>query len=236
MGFFRRRRVRKFAEKALEQQNSIFVFGSNIFAEAFIDRLIQIGAHSKVALISDKKLAWIEEVKEEVNVLYESQQEEYAKRNLYETIGFQYAEKVIILHEDPIIIQNIMAFISNDELKVILLKQFAPPFVQYLSGQKQGQIIIVDNLNQIVNELYKQMNLQLVKPPVISIPVPESRINKPIDDLEIPGVRVLNILREDSKERIISLDQPTLKNDRILLYLEDSENSLKSLVDYLTQF
>jgi hypothetical protein len=236
MAFFRRRRVRKFAEKALEQQNSIFVFGSNIFAEAFIDRLIQIGAHSKVALISDKKLAWIEEVKEEVNVLYESQQEEYAKRNLYETIGFQYAEKVIILHEDPVKIQNIMAFISNDELKVILLKQFAPPFVQYLSGQKQGQIIIVDNLNQIVNELYQQMNLQLVKPPVISIPVPKSRINRPIDDLDIPGVRFLNILREDSKERIFPLDQPTQENDRILLYLEDSENSLKSLVDYLTQF
>ena len=35
MGFFKRRRVRKFAEKAVEQQNTIFVFGSNIFAEAF---------------------------------------------------------------------------------------------------------------------------------------------------------------------------------------------------------
>jgi len=236
MAFFRRRRVRKFAEKALEQQNSIFVFGSNIFAEAFIDQLIQIGAQSKVALISDKKLAWVEEVKEEVNVLYEGQKEEYAKRNLYETIGFQYAEKVIILHEDPVIIQNIMAFISNDELKVILLKQFAPPFVQYLSGQKQGQIIIVDNLNQIVNELYQQMNLPLVKPPVISIPVPKSRINKPVDDLHIPGVRILNILREDSKERIFPLDQPTQENDRLILYLKDPEKSLKSLVDYLTQF
>jgi len=236
MAFFRRRRVRKFAEKALEQQNSIFVFGSNIFAEAFIDQLIQIGAQSKVALISDKKLAWVDEVKEEVNVLYEGQKEEYAKRNLYETIGFQYAEKVIILHEDPVIIQNIMAFISNDELKVILLKQFAPPFVQYLSGQKQGQIIIVDNLNQIVNELYQQMNLPLVKPPVISIPVPKSRINKPVDDLHIPGVRILNILREDSKERIFPLDQPTQENDRLILYLKDPENSLKSLVDYLTQF
>ncbi len=236
MAFFRRRRVRKFAEKAVEQQNDIFVFGSNIFAEAFIDRLIQIGAHSKVALISDKKLAWIEEVKEEINVLYEEQKEEYAKRNLYENIGFQNAEKVIILHDDPVVIQNIMAFISNDDLKVILLKQFAPPFVQYLSGQKQGQIIIVDNLNQIVNELYKQMNLPLVKPPVISIPVPKSRINKPVDDIHIPGVRVLNILREDSKERIFPLDQPTQENDRLLLYLEDSENSLKNLVDYLTQF
>ncbi|MFX0016323.1 MAG: hypothetical protein ACFFB2_01525 [Promethearchaeota archaeon] len=236
MGFFRRRRVRKFAEKAVEKQNTIFVFGSNIFAEAFIDQLIRIGGQSKVALISDKKLAWIEEVKDEVNVLYEEQNEEYAKRNLYETIGFQYAEKVIILHEDPVIIQNIMAFISNDELKVILLKQFAPPFVQYLSGQKQGQIIIVDNLNQIVNELYNQMGLPLVKPPVISISVPKSRITLPVDDLRIPKVRILNILREDSKEKIFPLDHPTQENDRLLLYLEDSERSLKNIVDFLTHF
>ncbi len=236
MGFFRRRRVRKFAEKAIERQNTIFVFGSNIFAEAFIDRLIQIGAHSKVALISDKKLNWIEEVKEEVNILYEEQKEEYAKRNLYETIGFQNAEKVIILHEDPLIIQNIMSFVSNDELKVILLAQFAPPFVQYLAGQKQGQIIIVDNLKQIVNELYQQMSLPLVKPPVISIPVPKSRISKPVDDIHIPNVRILNILREDSKERIFPLDQPTQEDDRLLIYLEDPEKSLKSIVDFLDQF
>ncbi|UCE12445.1 MAG: hypothetical protein JSV04_09635 [Candidatus Heimdallarchaeota archaeon] len=236
MGFFKRRRVRKFAEKAVEQQNTMFVFGSNIFTEAFIDQLIQIGAQTRVALISDKKLNWIEEVKDEVNVLYEEQNEEYAKRHLYETIGFHNAEKVIILHEDPLIIQNIMSFISNEELKVILLAQFAPPFVQYLAGQKQGQIIIVDNLNQIVNELYQQMSLPLVKPPVISIPVPESRISKPIDDLQIPKVRVLNILREDSKDKIIPLDQPTQENDRILLYLEDPEESLKHLVDFLSQY
>ncbi len=237
MGFFRRRRVRKFAEKAVEQRNTIFVFGSNIFAEAFIDQLIRIGGQSKVALISDKKLSWIEEVKEEVNVLYEGQKEEYAKRNLYETIGFQSAEKVIILHEDPLTIQNIMSFISDDEeLKVILLAQFAPPFVQYLAGQKQGQIIIVDNLNQIVNELFQQMNLPLVKPPVISIPVPKSRIPKPVDDFNIPDVHVLNILREESKERIFPLDQPTEENDRILLYLKDPEKSLKNVVDFLSQF
>ena len=128
MGWFKRRQVRKFAEKAVEQQNEMFVFGSNIFTEAFIDNLIEIGAQSKVALISDKKLAWIDEVKDEINVLYEERLEEYGKRNLYETIGFTNAKKVIILHEDPIIIQNIMSFISSVELKAILLAQFAPPF------------------------------------------------------------------------------------------------------------
>jgi len=36
MGFFKRRRIRKFAETAVELKNSIFVFGSNVFTEAFI--------------------------------------------------------------------------------------------------------------------------------------------------------------------------------------------------------
>ena len=236
MGFFKRRKLRKFAETAIERKHSIFVFGSNLFTEAFIEQLIQLGVENKVALISDNKLAWIEEVKEHINVLYEGNKEEYAKRNLYESLGFQNAEQVIILHEDPLIIQNIFSFLPEQELKVILLAQFAPPFVQYLSGQKQGQIIIVDNLNQIVNQLYQQMDLPLDKPPVISIPVPKSRIAKPVDDLIIPKIRVLSILREDTKERILPLNESTQENDRILLYLEEPEESLKSLVDFLDQF
>ncbi|MFX0049846.1 MAG: hypothetical protein ACFFAJ_04180 [Candidatus Hodarchaeota archaeon] len=235
MSFFKKRRIRKFAEKAIERQNSIFVFGSNIFAEAFIDKLIEIGAQSKVALISNKKLAWTEEVKEQVNVLIEEKKEEYAKRNLYENIGFQNAEKVIILHEDPVMIQDIMSFVSTEtaDLKVILLAQFAPPFVKYLARQKEGQILIVDNLFQIVRELYQQMKLTLDKPPVISIPIP--KISRPLNELNIPSVRVLSILREDAKQKIIPLEEQIQENDRLLLYLEDPELSLKNLVDFLNQ-
>jgi hypothetical protein len=235
MGWFKRRRVRKFAEKTVEHQNEIFVFGSNIFTEAFIDNLIEIGAEGKVALISDKRLAWIEDVKSKINVLYEDKIEEYGKRNLYETIGFSQAKKVIILHEDPIIIQNIMSFISSDELKAILLAQFAPPFVHYLAGQKQGQILIVDNLFQIVRKLYEEMNLPLVKPPVIAIPVPKNLKSGTLMDLQIPKVKIINILREESNQRIFPLDEPIQENDKLLLYLEDSDTSLKSIVDFLGQ-
>ncbi len=236
MSFFRRRRVRKFAEKTLESKNSIFVFGSNVFTEAFIEKLIDIGAQAKVALISDKKLAWVEERKELINVLIEERKEEYSKRNLYETIGFHNAEKIIIIHEDPVIIQDIMSFISGEEdLKVIILAQFAPPFVRYLSGQKKGKIIIVDNLFEIVRELYRQMNLPLSKPQVISIPIPSSWKSKNLTDLAIPYVKILNILRDDPKKKIFLLDEPLKDNDRLLIYLEDPNESLKSLVDFLTK-
>lgn len=233
MGIFKKRRVRKFAEKAVEQQSEFYVFGSNDFAEAFVDQLISIGAENKVSLISNKKLAWIEEVKEHINVLYEEVLEEYAKRNLYETLGFHNAKKVIILHEDPVIIQNIMSYVTGSDLQVILLTQFAPPFVQYLAGQRPGQILIVNNLSQIVHELYDKMKLPLSKPPLISIPVPKKLLNHDLSTIMIPKVRVLRILREEYKKKLLPLDFPVQENDRLLLYLEDSQESLKNLVEFL---
>ena len=235
MGFFKKRRVRKFAAKAVEQQSDFYVFGSNDFTEAFIDQLIQIGAENKVSLISDIKLNWIEEVKSHINVLYEEKTEEYAKRNLYETLGFQNAKKVIILHEDPVIIQNIMSFVTGSELQVILLSQFAPPFVKYLSGQKPGQILIVNNIFQIVNELYAKMDLPLSRPPIISIPVPPKLINSSLIHVNIPKVRILRILREEYKKKLLPIELPLQEKDRLLLYLEDSQESLKNLVDFLTK-
>ena len=233
MGIFKKRRVRKFAEKAVEQQSEFYVFGSNDFAEAFVDQLISIGAENKVSLISNKKLAWIEEVKEHINVLYEEVLEEYAKRNLYETLGFHNAKKVIILHEDPVIIQNIMSYVTGSDLQVILLTQFAPPFVQYLAGQRPGQILIVNNLSQIVHELYDKMKLPLSKPPLISIPVPKKLLTHDLTTIMIPKVRVLRILREEYKKKLLPLDFPVQENDRLLLYLEDSQESLKNLVEFL---
>ena len=234
MGFFKKRRVRKFAEKAVERQSEFYVFGSNDFAEAFVDQLISIGAENKVSLISDKKLAWIEEAREHnINVLYEEVVEEYAKRNLYETLGFRNAKKVIILHEDPVIIQNIMSYVTGSDLQVILLTQFAPPFVQYLAGQRPGQILIVNNLSQIVHELYAKMNLSLSKPPIISIPINEKLKNQDLSTIIIPKVKVLRIYRGEYKKKLLPLDFPIQENDRLLIYLEDSQESLKNLVEYL---
>ncbi len=235
MGFFKKRRVRKFAEKAIEQQSDFYVFGSNDFTEAFIDQLIQLGAENKVSLISDIKLNWIEEVKTRINVLYEETKVEYSKRNLYETLGFHNAKKVIILHEDPEIIQNIMSYVTGSEFQVILLAQFAPPFVKYLSGQKPGQIVIVNNIFQIIDELYARMDLPLSRPPVIAIPVPPKLVNSSLLDVKIPKVLILRILREDYKKKLLPIEISPKNTDKLLLYLEDSQESLKNLVDFLAK-
>ncbi|MHA1512874.1 MAG: hypothetical protein ACTSRJ_02280 [Candidatus Hodarchaeales archaeon] len=118
-------------------------------------------------------------------------------------------------------------------MKVIILTQFAPPFVKYLAGQKPGQIFIVNNLFQIVRELYEKMDLALSKPPVISIPVPPKLFSSSLMEINIPKVRFLRILREDYKKKLLPLNVPIQENDRILLYLEDYQESLKNLVDFL---
>jgi len=126
-----------------------------------------------------------------------------------------------------------MSYVTGSDLKVIILTQFAPPFVKYLAGQKPGQIFIVNNLFQIVRELYEKMDLALSKPPVISIPVPPKLFSSSLMEINIPKVRFLRILREDYKKKLLPLNVPIQENDRILLYLEDYQESLKNLVDFL---
>jgi len=77
------------------------------------------------------------------------------------------------------------------------------------------------------------MDLSLSKPPVISIPVPPELSSKSLLEISIPKVRFLRILRENYKKKLLPLDVPIQENDRILLYLEDYQESLKNLVDFL---
>ena len=51
-------------------------------------------------------------------------------------------------------------------------------------------------------------------------------------DVNIPKVRLLRILREDYKKKLLPLDVTIKEKDRILLYLEDYQESLKNLVDF----
>ena len=148
--------------------------------------------------------------------------------------GIKKAKKVIILHEDPVLIQDIMSYVTGSDLQVIILTQFAPPFVKYLAGQKPGQIFIVNNLFQIVRELYEKMNLPLSKPPVISIPVPPKLGTRSLTEIKIPKVILLKIIREDYKKKLLPLNSPIQEKDRILIYLEDYQESLKNLVDFLS--
>ena len=233
VGFFKDRRVRKFAEKVAEHENTIFVFGSDTVTENFIRDLIELGLGNKVALIAEKDMLWIDEVGEEVTKLVEERKEEYNKKQIYETIGFQSAEKIIILHKDPTLVQSIIGQIKDISAgpkgpKIILIAQKAPPFDRYLSESQRERFIIVDNIYQVTTKLYNEMKLDLVKPPIITVPVSRKMFGKTAQELDIPNSVILRVVRKDEdtgKDVLLSVTAVLKPLDRLMLYLLDGEQS-----------
>ncbi|MFW9991242.1 MAG: hypothetical protein ACFFD4_04205 [Candidatus Odinarchaeota archaeon] len=230
MSFFKKRKVKKFAQQVQEKEVSLFIFGSDIFAEILVERLVEMGVKDKLALISDKNMLWIEELEEEITVLIEERQEEYGKPNLYSTVGFHTAEKIIILHSDQKIIQNILSFVQpGEETKIILLSQYAPPFVHYLASARPDQMIIVDDIENVVSQLYELLELKLTKPPVIDVPAPKSMVGMPADVFKIPKVEMIRISRDG---QLIPLKNRVKTGDRLLIYLHNGEDSIKEFISF----
>ncbi|MFW9930772.1 MAG: hypothetical protein ACFFD1_15395, partial [Candidatus Thorarchaeota archaeon] len=221
---FKDRKVKKFAEKVAEKENSIFVFGSDTITENFVRDLVHFGLGDKVALIADEERLWIEELENQLSILIEKRREEYDKAQLYNTIGFHTAEKIIILHKEATIVQSIVGQIKtvSKNLKIILIAQYAPPFIKYLSEAQRERFIIVDNIYQVTSKLYDEMKLNLVKPPIIIVPSNNRLIGSVADELSVPNSVTLRIVRKDEesgKDVLLSPKNKIKTYDRLMLYL-----------------
>ncbi|OLS22714.1 MAG: hypothetical protein HeimC3_29880 [Candidatus Heimdallarchaeota archaeon LC_3] len=231
MGFFKDRKVKKFAEKVAERENTIFIFGSDIVTENFVKDLVNLGVGGRVALIAEEDSLWIDEVEEQITILVEKRKEEYDKPQLFNTISFSTAEKIIILHKDPGLVQSIVGQIKHVShgLKIILIAQNAPPFIKYLSEAQRERFIIVDNIYQVTTKLYKEMKLNLVKPPIITVPVCERMFGMVAKDLEAPNSVLLRVVRkhEDTgKDELMSPKIRLKPSDRLMLYLLNDEATI----------
>ena len=103
MGFMKRiikGKVGQFSEIIQEKRTSVFIFGSNDFARAFVENLIEAGAADNIALIADEHRLWVEDVEDTITVLVQEKKKDYKSEKLYRSLGFEHAEKVIILFED----------------------------------------------------------------------------------------------------------------------------------------
>ena len=230
----RDRKVKQFAKIVSEKQNSIFVFGSNMLTGEFIYDLIEIGLGSKVALISDEEREWIDDVKEKITVLIEKKHEKYQERQLYDTIGFSTAEKIIILHDNELVqyIINNVEDISHSNVKIILVSQLAPPFVKYLSQAQKAKFVITDNVHSITADLYNMLGLPLTQPPVITVPVSQRHVGKKFDELKISKSKILRIQRTIDGKTVLLPPENTFKaNDLVMVYLFEGEDSLKEIIN-----
>ena len=238
MSFLSRdRKVKKFAKEVSEKQNSIFVFGSGSLAEEFLADLIQLGLADKVALIAEEDKSWIDDLEDQVTVLIETKIDKYKDRKLYDLIGFSLAEKIIILHEKTELVQyiiNNVEDISSSDVQIILVSQYAPPFVKYLSQAQREKFIITDNVHSITADLYSLLGLSLEQPPIITVPVSKKFIGKNGKELdsELTKSKILRIEREINGEHIlIPPDNVLMGKDLIMLYLYEGENSIKEVID-----
>lgn len=242
MSFLKKRKLRKFGETARERNTTFFVFGSNIFAERFTNELIKLGLSERIALVSDEELLWTEEVDEEILVLYEKRESEYDKSLLYQSIGLDNAEKIIVLHESPSLIDKIVSHAINEapKAKIIVLSRFAPPFIHYLASAHQEKIIIVDDITRVVFDLYKTFNFELSKPLIIQVPIKKKMIGVNPKDYTVDKCTFLKILREiESKnkiqEKLFSVNSVLEEGDELMVYLGDLE-ALSNLVSFFDSY
>ena len=230
----RDRKVKQFAKTVSEKKNSIFVFGSNVLTGEFIYDLLELGLGSKVALIADDDREWIDDVREKITVLIEKKHEKYQERQLYDMIGFSTAEKIIILHDNELVqyIINNIEDISHSNVKIILVSQFAPAFVKYLSQAQKDKFVITDNISSITADLYNLMGLPLTQPPVITVPVPEKLVGKKFDGLEIKKSKILRVQRSvNGKITNLPPENTFKEQDLVMLYLFDGEESIREIIN-----
>ncbi|MFX0114687.1 MAG: hypothetical protein ACFFB3_09070 [Candidatus Hodarchaeota archaeon] len=211
-------KVGKFSEAIEEKKVSVFIFGSNEFAREFVEHLIEAGAADTVALIAEEERLWVEEVEDTITVLVQEKKRDYKSIKLYRSLGFEHAEKVIILFEDGELIQDVMSGVrSQTSAQVITLQRFAPPFLTYVSRLKGENITIVDDVNPIVQRLIGSIEIDIERPPIIQIPISEHLIGKEANSFKFDDLTVIGLAKADGS--IILPDQTIEEGDQLLIYL-----------------
>jgi hypothetical protein len=221
-------RVQKFADSVRAKNSVIYVFGTSIYAETFIKQMLQLGFSERVVLLAERALIWVEEVSGQCTTLIEENLEEFSKSNLYDIIGFDNAEKILVLTEDPTVNQNIITFTRerNKDAEIVVLARFAPSFIRTLQAYVEG-IQIIDDIGAISRDLVQSLSLEVGFAPTFWVPAPKSYIGERGDAMtsDIEGIEVLKIEHETQLLDPEALISP---GDKLLLYVYD-ERTLRTL-------
>lgn len=224
-------KVGQFSELIQEKKASVFIFGSNDFAREFVDHLVDAGAANTVALVAEEERLWIEDIEETITVLVQEKKKDYKSEKFYKSLGFEHAEKIIILFEQGELIQDVMSGVrSQTDAQVITLHRFAPPFVTYVSRLKGENTTIVDDVNPIVQRLIGSINVDIEQPPVIQVPASKELIGKLANSFDFADLTVIGIIKADGAINLP--DQVIEENDELVIYLAQPD-AIKTVV---TQF
>ena len=195
--------------------------------------MIQLGFSERVVLLAERALIWVEEVSDQCVTLIEENLEEFSKSNLYDIIGFENAEKILVLTEDPTMNQNIITFTRerNKDAEIVVLARFAPSFIRTLQAYVEG-IQIIDDIGAISRDLVQSLSLEVGFAPTFWMPAPKSYTGERGDamTIDIEGIEVLKIEHEG---QLLGPETLISSGDKLLLYVHD-ERTLRTLSRIVT--
>lgn len=211
--------IMKFRDKVNTKKDVTYVFGSSRSAERFLFEMVnQYGYEDKVALISDADLLWIRKLKSQMDIYIEQNLKEFEKFNLYDTIGFVNASRIMILSDSIELNQNILTHVRKvrPDVEIILLSQYAPIFV-FSDLVKDENLIIIEDLDMTIQGLVYSLSLDIGFPPTVEIDVPRTHLGATGTQMtsDLVKQKVLGIKR---KNQILSPDEVLKPGDRVIIY------------------
>ena len=232
--------IDKFKDKVNSRSEITYVFGSTIYAEKLIEKLVfQFAYEEQAALIADKKYLWVERLAGSLDTYTVHDTEEFEKRNLYEIIGFKNAKRALILTDNIERNQNILTNLRaiRPDLPIYILSQYTPQYLKSGELVQDDYLHIIDDLENTREALVKSLSLNINFPDCIEINVPRNYVGLPVTrfsqdkktfDLEILAIRRPNI-DDDGWQLIPSEDGILQRTDRIIIHAKGSPISIFGL-------
>ncbi|MFX0091746.1 MAG: hypothetical protein ACFFBD_08280 [Candidatus Hodarchaeota archaeon] len=212
--------VIKFRDKINARPSGMtYVFGTSQYAEAFLKEVIHLyGNEDWLVHIADCSFLWVEGNMAFVDTYVVENIEEFSRPNFYELLGFQNAERILILTEDPELNQSILTFIRGQtEAEIIMLEQFAPAFLK-LRLVKDPKIKLIDDVKAITDNLILSISLDMRFPKCLEMDVPRIYFGMPASNIscDIGGIEILKVKRG---EEYLDPDTETQLGDRLITYV-----------------
>ncbi len=219
--------IMKYKDKVNTKKDVTYIFGSSRPAEQFLYEMVHhYGYEEKISLIADADLLWIRKLKSKIDIYVVEDLREFEKPNIYEIIGFQNAERVMILTESIELNQNILTMIRKvrPDVDIILLSQYAPSFV-FSELVQDEHLVIIEDLDVTIQGLVTSLSLDFDFPPTAEIDVPRSYINNTGIDMssDIPKLDVLLIRRGNE---LLPPEMTLQKGDRIIVHYFSNYNMM----------
>lgn len=195
--------IDKFQDKVKGRQDITYVFGTTVYAERLLYRLVfEFAYEDEAALVADTKFLWVERIAGLLDTYLVPNPKEFEKNNMYNIIGFKNAKRIYILTDDTERNQNILTNIRavRPDVPIYILSQYTPDYLKSGGLVEDENLHIIDDLETTREGLVKSLSMDIKFPPCTEINVPRPYI----------GAHALQMTRERPKLEILAIRRPNI--------------------------